>query len=384
MDGDASSSTLCNYSNSSKDTLVLNTVRPALSLLSLVTCLLAIVALFCYKLHRHFNYRLVMYWLSTCMLVSLVLAIHVPMAWYSTSNSALAQYCKFLAFAVFSTSGAMALMATFVTLQVCLLIVRSLSLERYEVPGVVLCFTLPFVLSWIPFVTDSYGFIEFRCGIVTRDENCDIDVAGLVETTVLAKLPACVVASLCSVMLLVAITYFAFKTWKLKYNQRVGPENPGGGRHHPHVDHPEHNLRAYRCDRDCKVVPNEAQGNLDRRHDQYKKALKEILPLIAFAAIYVASSIIGGMTRLIGLTLNSVPLWLALTDSVVQSSVGTFAAVCLVCHLLVQRANSRRKKVRVQGTPEPVQPDRELGVITIAGSITPTCVTVSFEPCDTS
>ena len=382
MDDVVNSSTLCNYNIGSTDTLVLNTLKPALSLLSLVSCLLAIVTLLLHKLHRYFNYRLVMYWLLACMLVSLVFVIHIPIAWYSTSSSALAQYCKLLAFAVFSSSSVMALMATFITVQVCSLILLSRSLEKCEVPGVIVCFMLPFMFSWIPFVTDSYGFIELRCGIVTRDENCNIDVTALVETIVLTKLPACLVASLCSVMLFIAITHFAVKTWKLKYNQRIGPENPGG-RDCLHVDHQQHCLRDH-GDQDCRVVNNECQGNLDRCHHQYKKALKEILPLIAFAAIYVASSIIGSVARLSGLALDFVPLWLALTDAVAQSSMGTFATICLACHLLIQRVDSRRKKERRRMAPEPVQRDNELGTVTEAGSITPTCVTASYIPCDTS
>lgn len=388
-------SSLCIYSNDSEDTLLLNTIKPALALLSLVSCLLAIVTLFCYKLHRSFNYRLIIYWLSASVLVSGVFVVHLPIAWYSPSNQALVHHCMFLAFAVFCSSSAMALMALFVTVEVCLLIICSMSLDKYEVPGVVLCFVLPLLFGWIPFVTDSYGFIDLRCGIVTRDENCDVVVTSLVETTVLAKLPACMLASSCFILLFIAIVSFALQTWRLKQNQRNGHQCPERN-YHARVDQPcclkDHDDDQIRRvvrdenqgDRNHQFVCDENQDGQNQRHSQYRRALKEILPMIVFAAIYIAASVVGGVTRLVGLALDYIPLWLSLADAVVQSSVGTLAIVCLVCHLLIQRMNSH-KRGRIRVAPEQVEVRHVQGTekMTDDGSPTVTWPTAFDFPCET-
>ena len=162
-------------------------IRFSVGTVSALSCLLAITTLFCCKLHRFFNYRLIIYWLTANVLVPLVHVVSLPVAWYGPEMN---QFCLAIAALVVYSEWVLIIISLFIALVMVAMAVCYVQLKILEIPGVLTSVLLPLSFFWVPLLTGTYGYNRYQeCWIIEWDKNYNHSQTGYTEKLVLMYIP---------------------------------------------------------------------------------------------------------------------------------------------------------------------------------------------------
>ena len=160
----------------------------------------------------------------------------------------------------------------------------------------------PLLFSWIPFIHNSYGVAGAWCWIRDWKDDCATQkyLEGIVEQFVLWYGPLFISLTLSVVAVFIILVVLAWRS----YTHRTQ----------------EHKF----------LVEN-------HERNQNKKAIKELLPLLAYPVIYYLLALFPIINRVYSAISSNASFELALTQSITEPFWGFFSSWALIIHIFVMR-----------------------------------------------
>ena len=301
----------CNnsFSNHEKETVLI--VMSSTASTSFIVCVFASCVVVCLKLHRIFTYRLIVYQVFGSMVVSSsealssILLVHKSKVFWHDACLATAFYMEYAMW--------VKLLSTIcLVFHLFCLAVFYKSFQRYELAYILLPLALPLLISWAPFIHRTYGPAGAWCWIRDWKDDCATQkyMLGIAEQFGLWYGPLFI--SLTAGFLAVVIVFFTIA------------------------------LRAKRgrqSNENSEIEPLlEAQ-----QVEQYKRALKQLLPILAYPGIYYTLCLFPIANRIYSAISPQTNLKLALAHSVSISLWGLFSSLGLLLHILILKRLGRRR-----------------------------------------
>jgi hypothetical protein len=103
-------------------------------------------------------------------------------------------------------------------------VVYNILIDKFEILIVIIIFAFPLWFSWIPFVQESYGPFEgYICWIQSRqlDDECTIDLFGVITKIVLYQLPAFVLFTIMFVLMIISLAVTRRRRRKSRRNSII-------------------------------------------------------------------------------------------------------------------------------------------------------------------
>ena len=204
-------------------------------------------------LYKYFAHRLALYQVVAALSYGFSLVLELSVIDYYQNVEAYEQVCKFVAFLTLYTVWTKILFMSWINLHLFSITVFNKSIyifERFEKFFILFGIFFPALFVWVPFIDDAYGLAGTWCSIREWENNCIEDkfVIGYVEQFILFYGPA-IVASLANLVVIFMIICFLGCYGKCKDDDEI-----------PALIHVERKKR--------------------------RKALRELLPLLAYPIIF--------------------------------------------------------------------------------------------------
>ena len=212
---------------------------------SVLVCLAAVVLLFALKLHKKLVYRLALYQVMAGLILALVEVFQVLEDNYTNDPELYERVCIALGWIGMYSQWMKLLFTVWVTFHLFCFGVLHKNLKKLEVLYVVTSLLVPAVIAAVPLLTRSYGYRSVDgCYILEYENNVTL-TNGIIETFALWDGPAMVILLALSIAMAVMIIKLTQKVcWRLKYDEITDG-------------------------------------------DRFWKALKQLLPLAAFPALFL-------------------------------------------------------------------------------------------------
>ena len=218
--------------------------------LGVLTCSVAISLLLFFKMYKSFSERLVLYQLLSALFFATIVAlmiIGVDLDFYTNHD-----LCQAIGFLVQYSVWILLEFSTVIVIRLAALVFFYRNIHKLEPAFVIFAVVFPLLFSWIPFLHDTYGLSGAWCWIrVYHNSECTYYYEGLIEQYVLWYVPfslILLVNSIATIAILAVLCHRARRP--RKYTHMIGPD----------------------------------------QSDDYKKVLKNSLPLLAYPIIYNISS----------------------------------------------------------------------------------------------
>eukprot|EP00731_Ephydatia_muelleri_P020107 Em0012g932a len=210
----------CTTVGDAKNTLIIYSTFSTTASIFYATAVILILKT---RAHRRFVHRLTLYLAisgvfsaSSFLLQVIPLDVAQPDDSPASVRPGWAGMCAFGGFIVQYTGFVKTLMMLWISVYIFIVVMfqRQLSGQlKYEVSGVLVVVVTPFVLSWEPFVTDSYGISGTRCWI--KDTTCDGDSKlALAYALAIVVVPQVVLTLSSLLLILVAVSSLVRKVAK--------------------------------------------------------------------------------------------------------------------------------------------------------------------------
>ena len=276
---------------------------------SFIMCLIAVSVVMFLKLYKHFVYRLALYQVLACLLLSLSevqVLIHIN---YTPDNKFHLIACQVSAFFMQYALWVKLLFTLCLVFHIFCLAVCLKDLKKLEVFYILLSLLLPLITSGIPYIHGVYGLAGAWCWIQAWDHDCPSikyeNGLGIIEQFTLwygplfVSLTLCLIAVIMIVLVLVRRAYLSHK--------------------------------------------NEAEP-LVAAENRNKTALKELLPLLVYPLIVFVLAVFPLIDRINGAaTSHRGNNFLFLAHSVSQASWAFFSGLALLIHVLFRYKIRLRK-----------------------------------------
>ena len=145
-------------------------LRAGVGLSSLIVCVVVIGIIFCYKKYMFFTQRLVLYLSITSLLHSL--SYTLSRIKFTGQRSMNDHYCLFAGFLELYSGWVEVLVICFITLNIFSVALHGSDTSKFELLLVSLCFTVPVLWCWVPYVQLTYGSNGPWCGIRVFNNDC--------------------------------------------------------------------------------------------------------------------------------------------------------------------------------------------------------------------
>ena len=293
-------------------------------MLSLIMCLIAVSLVFCMRLYKNFTYRLAMYQILSSLCLSAAEALFLTLLNYDDD---MYYACKTIAFLMECFQWIKLLFTICLIFHLFCLAVCLKNFRRLE-KGYVLFSTLfPLLYSWIPFThNNSFDVAPACCWIKDWKEDCATQkyFEGVIEQFVLWYGPLFISLTITVVAVFIILIVLAQRAYAHK-NQES----------------------------ECLIENHERNQN--------KKAIKELLPLLAYPVIFYVLSLIPLIDRIYSAISCNANFGWALGHALSQALWGFFSSWALIIHILVMR--KLKKKSRVQFKEQPITSVANIGVM---------------------
>ncbi len=304
----------CNNSFTDDQEMFILTAMSLCAFISITICITTTVIVMCLKLHKHLVYRLTLYQVCGTLVASCseasscILLIHNS-KWFNWQDA-----CIAIAFFLEYGMWVKLLSTLCLVFHLFCLAVFSKDFKDFETIYIALPLLLPILFIWIPFVHNVYGPAGAWCWIKDWEDDCatEKDTFGIVEQFVLWYVPLTIS------LIAVIVSVFAILLVLLArgYNSR--------------------NIRED-TERDVLLVNHVKEQN--------KKALKQLLPILAYPGIYFALCLIPIVNRLYSAVSSHTNYTLALGHSISIGLWGFFSSLGLLAHIyILKRINSNAKQ----------------------------------------
>ena len=241
----------CNSSLSDHVRREVVTVFSSGGFLGVLTCSVAISLLLFFKMYKSFSERLVLYQLLSALFFATIVAlmiIGVGLDFYKHH----CRLCQTIGFLVQYSVWILLEFSTVIVIRLAALVFFHKDIHKLEPAFVIFAVVFPLLFSWIPFFHDTYGLSGAWCWIrVYHHSECTYYYEGLIEQYVLWDAPFSLILLVNSIVTIAILAVLCHRARRPRnYAHMIGPD----------------------------------------QSDDYKKVLKNSLPLLAYPIIYNISS----------------------------------------------------------------------------------------------
>ena len=300
--------TYCNetYSRTQKNTISI--VLGSIGLVSFCSCVVAVSLVFLLGLHKKSTYRLAMYQVLSALAFSFILMLSFISLNHSSDSLPFEIFCKTKAFFTVYIIWVNLLFTISLTFHLFYLAVFLKDLpEKMELFYVLFSTLFPLLFSWIPFIHDNYGPAAAWCWIRDWKDDCATQnyLEGIIEQFTLwyGPLFVCLTISIIATIIIVLVLF-----WRV-----------------------------------CKAKSDVNQPLLKSK---YKKALHELLPLLAYPAIFDFLLLFPLVHRIYDAVTPFTSFNLTLAHSITGSLLGLFTSTVLILHVVIVRFHRRVSSVK--------------------------------------
>ena len=282
------------------------------SLLSFILCVVTISLVFCLKLYKYFTYRLAMCQVISSMIFSAVLILVLSLLDYDGDEMYYKVMCNTTAFLIEYSVWMKLLFTMCLNFHLFCLAVCLRNFQNLEVAYILFSTLFPLLFSWIPFIHNSYGVAGAWCWIRDWKDNCAAQnyLEGIIEQFVLWYGPLFVSLTVSVLAVFVIVIVLIWRA----YVHKISIENE------PLL---------------------ERQG-----HYKNKKALKQLLPLLAYPVVFYLLALFPISDRIYQAISPHASFELALAHAFNISLWGFFSSLVLLIHIIVTRQLNKRKGVQ--------------------------------------
>ena len=317
LSGSGNNETNCSetYTTKQKNTLI--AVLGFTGFVSFSMCMVAILLVFCLRLHRLFTYRLAMYQVLSAMMYSFLLVLYLGLINYNGDSLPDMIVCKVLAFCDEYFLWVKLLFTISLTFHLFCLAVLLKNFEKLELLYVAFGTLFPLLFSWIPFIHNNYGVAGAWCWIIDWTGDCATQhyLEGIIEQFTLWYGPLFVFLTVSLVAVAVIITILLWRVYKSEFGYQFLVKNP-------------------------------------LKH-KYKETLNELLPLLAYPVIFYCLYLFPLANRICDAVTPFTSFKLSLAHSFCTSLIGLFSSAVLILHVAVvkchRRSDSDRRTHRRRG-----------------------------------
>ena len=316
----------CNHTSTQNQKDVILIIMASVGLLSFSICGLAMGLVFYLRLHKHFVYRLALYQVISSMLISVNDMISLSLSSYILKHNENFHHGMCLLTGVLLTYFIwLKLIFTMtLTMHLFLLAICLKDFKRFEIHSIVFSALFPLSFVWVPFVTNDYGPAGGWCWIKDRNSDGSHSKDGEIEQYTIYYGPS---------YLGLLFTIIAAGAVILVLCWRG-------------------------CCQQCNSSSSEIEPLLAQKHIKHRKALIEIIPLLAYPAIFFLFNAFAMVHRIFN-ALQKCPNYdLALTHSLVNALWGTLSSFALLLHILITRCLKKETKRQFLKNPAPTTQHR--------------------------
>ena len=239
--------------NASSDDTSADIIFSATNALSVPVCILAAILVVCLKLHRATVYRLALYQVLASLDVATIQLLEIIFVKYQDEpwpwrEAYARRLCIAMAWLQLYSFWLKILFTTWVTFHLFCFGVFHRNMKKLEVLYVMTSLLVPALVCAIPLVTHTYGFSPVDgCYIPIYEKNNTVELkVSVAEKFALLDAPAMVILLVASIAMIIMLIKLSYRVcWRMKYEPITGGE-----------------------------------------HDQFREALKQLLPLAAFPIIF--------------------------------------------------------------------------------------------------
>ena len=276
-------------------------------------CLFAVSLVFCLRLDKYFTYRLAMYQILSSLCLSVVEVSALTL--FNYDGDVYQQIaCKTTAFLLeyFMWIKLLFTICPVFHLSLFCLAVCLKNFQKLEIGYVLFSILLPLLYTWIPFIHNSYGVSGAWCWIRDWKDDCATQKyhEGIIEQYVLWYGPLFISLALSFVAVFIILIVLAQRAYAHK-NQES----------------------------ECLIENHERNQN--------KKAIKELLPLLAYPVIFYVLALFPLINRVYSAISPNPRFGWALAHAFCQPSWGFFSSCALIIHIFVMRQLKMRKHVKM-------------------------------------
>ena len=305
----------CNDSFSNKQKTILQIVMMSFGLLSAFLCLIAVILVCCYKLHKFFVYRLALYQILSCLAFSLAEALQM-INYFDNTYHGIA--CRFTAFMVTHTVWIKLLLTLCLVFHIYISAVYLKNFEKWEIVYIAISLSIPGIIASIPLITEYYGLAGGWCWIRDYKNNCvgEKDTFGIVQQFTLWYGPLFVSLVICLIAaLIVTIKYYCWRHCTCCHKTELQPPNI-----------------------------NENANNT---------AVKELLPLLLYPIIFFLFALFPLIDRIYGAISSHNSFGLMIVHAITEALWGACSAVVLFVHVAYIVCKRKRHRAPSDYTPVP-------------------------------
>ena len=281
-------------------------IMSATGVASVLISLIAVILVGVLKLYKIFVYRLALYQVLTAMLFGVVCSIEAVFVDYDRDRPLYPPLCEVVASAFFCLEWVKLMFTSCVTVHLFFFAVFYKNLKRLEPVYVASSLVVPLVVAAVPYATGSYGRSGAWCWIEDWNNNCptDISTPGTIETFALWYGPACLLllADTVAMALMGVVIACRARGRKVKQNPLL------------HLG-----------------------SSVTVAREKHRSALKQMLPLLAYPAIFFAFILAMLAYRLYNTVPQRPGYELLKVTATLSPGVGLTASLVLILHVAIAK-----------------------------------------------
>ena len=287
----------CNATLTAQEQRELLIVMGSVGTVSATFCLVALMLVVCLKLYKHFCHRLAAYQVTSSLFFCLACSAQMIMINYDRNPGLYEPICEALACLLEYAVWVKMLAMLWLTFHLFSFTVCYASLRRAEVGCALIVVLSPLLFVWIPFVNGAYGVAGAWCWIKNWNGDCESSKfpTGEIEQYGLMYVPAFM--SLVGAVLLIVIMFIVML------------------------------CRLKRSPSSLELQPLVSDT-------KRKRALKELLPLVAYPVLFCLFLFPPFINR-VYCDIGKANMAMFMASSVTIAILGVFASLTLILHVLV-------------------------------------------------
>ena len=305
----------CNHSFTKEQKKILLLTRSGTAFVSFTMCLIVVSIVFCLRLYKYFTYRLALYQIMSSMFLSLGQVSAIAILNYD-GNTRQKIACKTTSFLLVYFEWTKLLFTICLVFHLFSLAVCLKNFKKLEIGYVLFSILFPLLYTWIPFIHNSYGVAGAWCWIRDWKDDCATQkyLEGIIEHFALWYGPLFISLTLSVVAVFIILIVLARRAFAHDNSERE------------------------------YLVENQERY-------QIKKAIKELLPLLAYPVIFFILSMFPIINRVYSAISAKVSFQLALAHAFTESLWGFFSSWALIIHIFVVRQLKKKKCVNNKELP---------------------------------
>ena len=303
----------CNNTFTEDQKNIVLIVKSGTGLISLIMCLIATSLVFWFSLYKYFTYRLAMYQILSSLCLSVVEVSFLTLLNYDDDDTYQQKVCKTTGFLLEYLLWIKLLFTICLVFHLFCLAVCLKNFQKLEIGYVLFSILFPLLCTWIPFIHNSFGFAGAWCWIRNWKDDCATQkyLEGIIEQFVLWYGPLFVSLTLSVIAVFIILIVLAQRAYAHR-NQEI----------------------------ECLIENHERNQN--------KKAIKELLPLLAYPVIFYVLWLFPLINRIYNAISPNANLEFAVAHTSSESLWGFFSSCALIIHILVMRKLKKKKRVQMK------------------------------------